>query len=95
VFTSASHAEASLRLYQAAGGVPTGVTVNASIIDDRDRVSLETTAVLDSSRFAEGFAQYTLPVPLLKLAPGSYLLRFDASRSSAPVVRREVQFEVK
>jgi hypothetical protein len=84
-----------MKLYQGASTTRAMVTVKASITDRKDRVVFEAVEKLDGSQFAAGAAQYTLQLPLSQLSPGPHLLQFEISRPSSPVVRRQVQFDVR
>jgi VWFA-related protein len=95
VFTSSSAVSATLRLYHGATAIIDAVTLKTVILDSRDRVAFQATDRLEGTGFRQGFVEHRFDLPLRQLVPGTYLLRFEASRSSSPVVRREVRFEVK
>ena len=50
---------------------------------------------LPAEAFGAGPATYRFPLPLSKLAAGSYMLRIEASRPGAPTVKRETMFDVQ
>lgn len=94
-FSTESAMIAAMRLYQAKQP-PVPVTVKTTIIDARDKVAFETTEKVEAAPFmSAGFADYRFPLPLAKLGPGQFVLRFEATRSGAPAVKREVLFSIR
>ena len=94
-FTAESAMIAAMRLYQAKQP-PQPVTVKATIVDARDKVAFEATEKVDAGRFAAGaHFDYRFALPLATLGPGPFLLRFEAVRSGAPAVKREVLFTIR
>ena len=71
------------------------VTMKVTILDTKDKPAFEQIDKVAPEAFAQGSADYRLPLPLAKLVPGPYLLRLEAQRSGAPAVKREVRFSVK
>ena len=86
---------AAMRVYQAKQPLQP-VTVKATILDAKDKVVFDNSQRLEAGPFtSEGSADFRMTLPLAQLGTGPFLLRLEASRSGAPVVRREVPFNVK
>lgn len=94
-FTSESAMIAAMRLYQAKQP-PAPVTIKTTIIDAQDKVAFETSEKVEAAPFVSaGHADYRFALPLAKLGAGQFLLRFEAVRSGAPAVKREVLFRIR
>ena len=68
------------------------VSVRATLIDDRDLVTVESKADIDDAAFAADLADYRYRLPLSELRAGRYLLRIEAAQFTTE--RREVRFVV-
>jgi VWFA-related protein len=94
-FAASEPIVAAMRVYQAKQPVQP-VTVRATILDAKDKVVFDNSQRLEAAPFTtEGSADFRLTLPLSQLGPGAFLLRLEASRAGATVVRREVPFSVK
>jgi hypothetical protein len=95
LFTPASPIVTAMRVYQAKEPAAS-VNIKVTILDAKDKPVFEATERLDAAPFTSaGFADYRFALPLSKVGPGQFLLRFEASRSGAPAVKREVRFGVR
>jgi VWFA-related protein len=93
-FGTHDRVRAYLRVYQG-GGRLVSVAVQIGIVDDHGRVVLDRTDTLPASRCAATrSADVLVDLPIWTLAPGAYLLTFDAAVSKA-TARRQVRFSVK
>lgn len=94
-FNAESTMIAAMRLYQARQP-PAPVTIKTTIMNAMDKVAFETIEKADAASFVtQGFVDFRFPLPLAKLGPGQFLLRFEAARSGAPAVKREIVFSVR
>lgn len=95
VFMRGHKPTAFLRLYQGGKKPRQPVTLVTTIVDQQDRVLHSTKDTLGADRFAGGAGvdQY-VEVPVDRLAPGAYLLRFEATTTGKPITR-EVRFVVR
>jgi hypothetical protein len=92
-FLRIERVSAFLRVYQ--GGKPSPVTLTTRVLAVDDKVVVEETKTLAVEQFsANRSADVAFAVPVSQLAPGEYLLRFEAA-SSRNSVRRDVRFTVK
>jgi len=92
-FLRVERVAAFLHVYQ--GGRPAPVTLTRRILDANDATAVEETTTLAVEQFtAARSADVTFPLPVARLAPGEYLLRFEAAMGSHHV-RRDVRFTVK
>ena len=93
-FTSADTAAATLRIYQRGAKERLPVTVTARILDAADSSVFTATEVVVADRFpADRSADYTFPLPLARMTPGTYLLTFEAVAGKHSA-RRDVRFTV-
>jgi len=94
-FARTDRVSAFLRVYQGGGGTLAPVRLSIRIVDDHDGTALEQTDALGRDLFGRTrAADERFPLPLTRLAPGEYLLTFEAAvgRTTA---RRDVRFSVK
>jgi hypothetical protein len=89
-FSRGDDVKAFVRVYQGGGKPPQPVTVRATITDARDVVVHEATQRLDPASSSD----YTLPLPVARLAPGPYLLAISTV-PSRPSTTRDVRFSVR
>ncbi len=96
VFRQADHVTAYLRAYQGKVDVFAPVQVEIRILDDHDNVISNETQTLAPDDFSKkaraADVNYTLPAS--NLAPGNYLLTFEASAGTNKA-RRDVRFSVR
>jgi VWFA-related protein len=95
-FTKLDHASAFLRLYQSATGPLSAVSLKTRIIDESGVATMNDTVTLAADRFDAGTRSldHRLEIPMGTLAPGQYLLAFEAT-IDAVTARRYVRFTVK
>jgi hypothetical protein len=70
------------------------VSWTTKILDARDGVAVEESAVLEPTHFGRArAADVTFAVPVVRLAPGEYVLTFEAAMGK-DTARRSVRFAV-
>jgi hypothetical protein len=93
-FAPTDQARAFLRIYEGRGSLAPA-RVSARIVDDRDAVVFDDASTLDRDRFARTrAADYTLNLPLARLAPGEYLLTIETTVEPHRD-RRDARFTVR
>jgi VWFA-related protein len=86
---------AFLRVYQGGKKPPVPVTMTTTLVDERDQAVYSGTISLGSADFGVARAgDHRFDVPIDDLAPGAYLLRFEAAAGSQ-TASREVRFVVR
>ncbi len=97
-FATSDHANAFFYLYQAARLAPLPAQVSTRITDVHDAALIDETTTIAVDRFtvAGSLRSAGIPysLPLSRLAPGAYLLTFEA-RIGEVTLRRDVQFTVR
>jgi hypothetical protein len=94
-FARSDRVSAFFRVYQGGNGRPAPVTLATRIVDGQGGRVLEKAEAVGGESFGAGRAlERTLQLPLAQLAPGEYLLSFEATRDKA-TVRRDVRFTVR
>jgi hypothetical protein len=94
-FARGDRVAAFLRVYQGGGGRLAAVTLAGRIVDGQGAVVQEKTDTLGVESFGPSRAvDCSLPLPLAQLAPGEYLMSFEAARDKT-TVRRDVRFKVR
>lgn len=88
---------ALVRIYQGGRDALQPATVSARIVNARDEKMMDLISDLAPSDFGTAVrsADYRLPLPLAKLAPGEYLLTLEAKLDRAAPIARHVRFQVK
>jgi VWFA-related protein len=96
VFTHEDRVSTFLRAYQAKVDVFAPVQVAIRIVDDHDNVVSDTTQTLGPDDFSKKTrsADVNYPLPAVNLAPGNYLLTFEATAGTHKA-RRDVRFSVR
>jgi hypothetical protein len=96
VFTHEDRVSTFLRAYQAKVDVFAPVQVAVRIVDDHDNVISDTTQTLSPDDFSKKTrsADVNYPLPSINLAPGNYLLTFEATTGTHKA-RRDVRFSVR
>jgi hypothetical protein len=95
VFMRGHKPSAFLRIYQGGKKPRQSVGFTTTIVDQQDRTVHTAKEMLDASAFTGSAGvdrQFDLPID--KLTPGSYLLRFEATGAGKPIAR-EVRFVVR
>ena len=90
-FASGDQVTVFLRAYQGGKKPPLPVALRASVTDARDRVVFDSRQSLAPAREAD----FSMPLPAGKLAPGPYLLTIEASVDEKTIVRRDVRFAMR
>jgi VWFA-related protein len=94
-FRSIDDVHAFVRVYQGGTDAPRPVRVTARILNAASGAAFEhQETVFEQPQSASRSADYRLPLPLLTLTPGPYLLMIEAARGPREIVRRDVRFEV-
>jgi VWFA-related protein len=94
-FSRVERVSAFLRVYQGGNAKLAPVTLAIRIVDPHDATAFERTDTLGVDSFAAArAADVTLPLPLIQLAPGEYLLTIEATLGKV-TSRREVRFTVR
>ena len=94
-FEQGDQAQVSLRIYQRGSKQRVPITVKARIADTNDAEVYSVEETIAAERFsADRAADYGFTIPLSRLAPGSYLLTFEAGTSTHSA-RRDVRFTVR
>ncbi len=79
-FGHESRVRAALKVYQGGTRALEAVRLTSRIIDAGDQVRFDASSVIESERFTSSrAAEYTVDLPLTRLAPGEYLLAIGAS----------------
>lgn len=87
--------QAYMRVYQGGKAAMAPVEMAVRITDTADVVVIAKTDSLPADRFdTHRAAEYRFDLPIATLAPGSYLLTFEARMAGAPTVRQDVRFVV-
>ena len=95
-FASSEPVVVFLRVFQGGASPPVAATLSTKILDIRDAVVFETTAMLAPERFdATRAAGYQLDLPLARLSRGPHLLSITASLPGGRSVRRDMVFRVR
>ncbi len=95
LFAQSDVVHAFIRVYQGRRGPLAAALVSARIVNDRGEAVLDEATTLNPGRFDEKrAADYTLNLPLARLAPGEYLLTVETTLDSHRE-RRDVRFTVK
>ncbi len=94
-FGPKANVSAMLRISHGAAPLSKNLRLKTVILDGRDRVVFESTDTIAVSDFQGGVVEHRLQLPLARLLPGPYLLRFEVDQSSSQVQRRDVRFEVR
>ena len=86
---------ASFAIYQGESRTSVPVTLKTQIQDAAGKMVVEKTETIGVDRFGTSrAARIEFPVPLSTLAPGPYLMTFEASIGST-TVKRDVVFQIK
>lgn len=94
-FARTDRVSAFLRVYQGGGAKIAPVSVAIRIVDDHDKTVIDQKDPFGVDRFATArAADERFALPLAQLAPGEYLLTFEATMGKA-VARRDVRFSVR
>jgi hypothetical protein len=95
-FTTSDRVSAFLRLYQGATGPLSAVSLKTRIINESGVAATNDTVTLAPDRFDAGSRSldHRLEIPMGTLAPGQYLLAFEAA-IDAVTARRYVRFTAK
>ena len=94
-FASSDQATVFFRVYQGGRGPMVPVAMRLRVIDAKDATVIDALETLGLDQFAKGrAADVQRAVPLDRLAPGEYLLSFEAKRGEA-AARRDVRFAVQ
>jgi VWFA-related protein len=95
-FTPIDYVGAFLRLYQGGTQPLAPVTVTTRIVSDQDVVAFTATETIAPEQFTAmtRAVDHQLALPLAKLAPGEYLLTFEATLGKT-TVRRDARFRVR
>lgn len=96
VFTHEDRVSTFLRAYQAKVDVFAPVQVAIRIVDDHDNVISDTTQTLSPDDFSKKTrsADVNYALPTVNLAPGNYLLTFEATTATHKA-RRDIRFSVR
>ena len=95
VFIRGHKPSAFLRIYQGGKKPRQPVGLTTTIVDQQDRTVHAAKEMLDASAFTgSAGVDHRFELPIDRLTPGSYLLRFEATAVGKPVVR-EVRFVVR
>jgi VWFA-related protein len=93
-FTASDAIVAYVSVFQGAGA-PVPVTLNAVVLDWRDRPVLEISEPIVAEAFADAGVARQIALPLERLIAGPYLLTITAERSDGTKTRRDVMFRVR
>ncbi len=95
-FTRFARVSAFVRIYEAGKSSFTPVTLRTRVINDKDVAAVDTTETIGVDRFnaTARAADQSFDVPLARLAPGNYVLAFEATLDKT-TARRDVRFTVK
>ena len=95
IFLQGHKPTAFLRVYQGGKKPPTAIVLTTTIVDEQDRAVHTANETLEAAHFTgESGVEHRFDLPIDRLAPGAYLLRFEASASGKPVTR-DVRFVVR
>jgi hypothetical protein len=95
-FSRDAQVTAFLRVYRGGATPITPTPWAVRIVDGRDTVVAETIETLTPERFdATRGADVRYPLPLSRLAPGPYIVRFEARVSERVAARRDVRIVVQ
>jgi len=96
VFQTSDQVTASMRIYQGGNAPLAPVSLNVRVVDEKDATMAEAAATVGIEFFdaATRAADHRFTLPLRRLTPGRYLLRFDLSLGPA-TARRDVVFGVR
>jgi hypothetical protein len=95
VFLKAHRPTALLRVYQGGRRPRVPIALATTIVNEQDATIHAVTDTLEAARFSgEGGVEHRFNLPVDRLEPGAYLLRFQAT-AAAKAVTREVRFVVR
>jgi VWFA-related protein len=88
VFAPSDRVRGFVRMYQQTKGRPVAATLAVAVLDSSDRIVAEQTVAFDAGPFERDRAtDCPFDLPLANLPPGNYLLRVDATASTATATR--------
>jgi VWFA-related protein len=96
VFQTSDQVTASMRIYQGGNAPLAPVSLNVRVVDEKDATMAEAAATVGIEFFdaVTHAADHRFTLPLRRLTPGRYLLRFDLSLGPT-TARRDVVFTVR
>jgi VWFA-related protein len=95
-FVASHQVRSFLRIYQGGRRPLAPVTMAVRIVDGLDGAVLGAVDTIGPDRFSPArAADYHFELPIARLAPGPYLLTFEATLPAGHLARRDVQFVVK